>query len=525
MNEDSNEGEMRTEESPNASIQTSELVTENEMSNSEEILTSKSFLSTEMNQTAVKEAEQNLVFSTEMSQTETAYNELQATTESDESPSAIEMEEIPKAKVSMMPWGGTGRSADEEVAQAGEGKPSPEGTESILSDEPEMESICPHFDNGAEEVRKESEESTGGPFSQELLDLYTLNLHRIDKDVQRCDRNYWYFTPANLEKLRNIMCSYIWRHLDIGYVQGMCDLLAPLLVILDDEALAFSCFTELMKRMNQNFPHGGAMDTHFANMRSLIQILDSELFELMHQNGDYTHFYFCYRWFLLDFKRELVYDDVFSVWETIWAAKCVSSSHFVLFIALALVEIYRDIILENNMDFTDIIKFFNEMAEHHNIKQIVTLARDLVCKVQMLIENNSKRDDKLSKVPQVPTWKPVLEDHLPPPSTVPLDLVDKLERLALVDFRTKQGLSCLEKAIRFADQLHVVDTSGVEPMDSVLEDRSLFLRTDVVSEGSCAEKLLQLSKNTVEEYFVAPPGNIPLPKREERTTLLRDSEF
>ncbi|XP_040467965.1 small G protein signaling modulator 1 isoform X2 [Falco naumanni] len=264
-------------------------------------------------------------------------------------------------------------------------------SEDNLSEEPEMESLYPQLDSLTVADLANSETSAvssmGVTYSPELLDMYTVNLHRIEKDVQRCDRNYWYFTPANLEKLRNIMCSYIWQHIEIGYVQGMCDLLAPLLVILDDEALAFSCFTELMKRMNQNFPHGGAMDTHFANMRSLIQILDSELFELMHQNGDYTHFYFCYRWFLLDFKRELVYDDVFAVWETIWAAAHVSSAHYVLFIALALVEMYRDIILENNMDFTDIIKFFNEMAERHNTKQILKLARDLVYKVQTLIEN------------------------------------------------------------------------------------------------------------------------------------------
>ncbi|XP_055736621.1 small G protein signaling modulator 2 isoform X2 [Salvelinus fontinalis] len=224
-------------------------------------------------------------------------------------------------------------------------------------------------------------------YTIELLDTVALNLHRIDKDVQRCDRNYYYFTTANLEKLRNIMCSYVWDHLEMGYVQGMCDLLAPLMVILDDECLAYSCFTQLMKRMSQNFPNGGAMDTHFTNMKSLIQILDSELFELMHQNGDYTHFYFCYRWFLLDFKRELLYQDVFSVWEVIWAAPHISSQHFVLFLALALVEVYREIIRDNTMDFTDIIKFFNEMAERHDVQHILQIARELVHKVQSLIEN------------------------------------------------------------------------------------------------------------------------------------------
>ena len=62
-----------------------------------------------------------------------------------------------------------------------------------------------------------------------------MNIHRIDKDVARCDRNYWYFAiDDNLKKLKNIVYTYAWENLDIGYIQGMCDLVAPLLVIFDD---------------------------------------------------------------------------------------------------------------------------------------------------------------------------------------------------------------------------------------------------------------------------------------------------
>lgn len=227
--------------------------------------------------------------------------------------------------------------------------------------------------------------SEGGIYAQELIDNFALNLHRIDKDVQRCDRNHPYFTLPNLDKLRNIITTYVWENLDVGYMQGMCDLVAPLLVVFNDEALTHSCFSHLMERMLCNFPHGSQMDENFANMRSLIQVLDQNLYDTIQKNGDFSHFYFCYRWFLLDFKREFAYSDIFLIWETIWASRKVVSSHFFLFVALALVENYRDIILDRNMDFTDIIKFFNEMAEKHDGKQILLIARELVHQLQTII--------------------------------------------------------------------------------------------------------------------------------------------
>ena len=40
----------------------------------------------------------------------------------------------------------------------------------------------------------------------ELMNQFALNMHRIDKDVTRCDRNYWYFmSNDNLKKLKNIV--------------------------------------------------------------------------------------------------------------------------------------------------------------------------------------------------------------------------------------------------------------------------------------------------------------------------------
>jgi len=40
--------------------------------------------------------------------------------------------------------------------------------------------------------------------------------------------------PATLNVKCMCVVRYVWETLDVGYIQGMCDLLAPLLVVFDD---------------------------------------------------------------------------------------------------------------------------------------------------------------------------------------------------------------------------------------------------------------------------------------------------
>lgn len=54
------------------------------------------------------------------------------------------------------------------------------------------------------------------------------------------------------------------------------------------------------------------------------------------------------------------------------------------------------------------------------------------------------------------------------------ETIDHLERLSLVNFSNQAARERLTRAVEFANQLQLVDTTGVEPMASVLEDRYLF---------------------------------------------------
>lgn len=111
------------------------------------------------------------------------------------------------------------------------------------------------------------------------------------------------------------------------------------------------------------------------------------------------------------------------------------------------------------------------------------------------------------QIPEAPVWGQVEERELPPATKVTSEMASYLEQLSLVNFENNSAIKRLESAIRFADQLLSVNTEGVEPMDSVLQDYGLPLCEDV--EEKTDRNIVNLAEKTFEGYYVVPAGNIP----------------
>ncbi|XP_013143648.1 PREDICTED: glutamyl-tRNA(Gln) amidotransferase subunit C, mitochondrial [Papilio polytes] len=113
-----------------------------------------------------------------------------------------------------------------------------------------------------------------------------------------------------------------------------------------------------------------------------------------------------------------------------------------------------------------------------------------------------------SKVPVVPVT--TLERQNNSQFKVDTNTIALLERLSLVKCDTVEGVEVLEDSIAFADKILHINTDNIEPLYSVLENENLSLRSDVITQGNCQKDILKNASITEDDYFVAPPGNIPL---------------
>ena len=96
------------------------------------------------------------------------------------------------------------------------------------------------------------------------------------------------------------------------------------------------------------------MRAQLLTLDHLVQLMDPKLYVHL-QSADSTNFFFFFRMLLVWYKREFEWPDVLRLWETLWTDYL--SSGFHLFIALAILEKHKDVIMQHLKRFDEILKY------------------------------------------------------------------------------------------------------------------------------------------------------------------------
>ncbi|KAG5950284.1 hypothetical protein E4U53_005300 [Claviceps sorghi] len=230
---------------------------------------------------------------------------------------------------------------------------------------------------------------------------------RIEKDVHRTDRQVAIFqgedtphpdpnspfadvgTNVHLEQMKEMLLTYNEYNKDLGYVQGMSDLLSPIYAVVQDDAIAFWGFQKFMERMERNFLRDqSGMRSQLLTLDHLVGFMDPKLWEHLRAT-DSTNFFFFFRMVLVWYKREFEWKDILRLWEGLWTDFL--SAEFHLFIALAILEKHRDVIMEHLQAFDEVLKYVNELSNTMDLESTLIRAESLYRKFQRLVEAIDKK--------------------------------------------------------------------------------------------------------------------------------------
>jgi len=150
----------------------------------------------------------------------------------------------------------------------------------------------------------------------ELDNVFTW--HRVlEKDIPRTECSHPKFNNDEmLVKMKNILTVFGFFHPDIGYVQGMNDLLTSFMVVFENEVECYWCFSNYMESVQCDFDEKGMLEK-VVLVQTLLKQLEPNL---------YTHLYdcsvhdlvFCHRWLLISFKREFLnHEDAIRYFEIV----------------------------------------------------------------------------------------------------------------------------------------------------------------------------------------------------------------
>ncbi|KAG7218075.1 hypothetical protein INR49_020634 [Caranx melampygus] len=182
----------------------------------------------------------------------------------------------------------------------------------------------------------------------------------IEKDVNRTDRTNRFY-----EGIDN---------------PGMSDLLSPILYVMENEVDAFWCFVSFMDQMHQNFEEQmQGMKTQLIQLSTLLRLLDLSFWNYL-ESQDSGYLYFCFRWLLIRFKRELSFQDVLRLWEVMWTG--LPCQNFHLLVCCAILDSEKQKIMEENYGFNEILKHINELSMKLDIEEILQKAEGICLQIR-----------------------------------------------------------------------------------------------------------------------------------------------
>ncbi|KAI3406598.2 GYP7 [Candida oxycetoniae] len=227
---------------------------------------------------------------------------------------------------------------------------------------------------------------------------------RIEKDIMRTDRDLEIFKQYepdddneevviknhHLRLLMDILLTYNEYNTDLGYVQGMTDLLSPLYVTLESEEMSFWAFTGFMKIMDKNFEESmDGMKKQLLQLTKLVALLLPEIKK--HLDKCESDLFFMFRMLLVWFKREFDWEQTCNLWEVFWC----SESQPQLFFALAIISA-NESGLKQLTKMEEVLKYFNDLSgRHSDLQSLLVRAEFLFIKFKRMMSITGEQDQDL----------------------------------------------------------------------------------------------------------------------------------
>ena len=201
----------------------------------------------------------------------------------------------------------------------------------------------------------------------------------IEKDVIRTDRSHPVFEDdkaPKLVQLHETLMSYAMFNLDLGYCQGMSDLLAVIVLMYDEPSQGYAIFRQLMsEKCEGNFRHDvkSNMEKQLKQLQVLTKKFVPQLYAHLERHLA-ENMTFCFRWLLVLFKREFDVEDIFILWDVLFSSPY--TPQFEVFVNVALLKAVSQQILDQNLPYDELLKFTNALSLRMQVADCILLAQD-----------------------------------------------------------------------------------------------------------------------------------------------------